>query len=310
MRSAPLIAGTGKWRTSTGRARMTALSRTRALENGLSTDDTRSPLWTGGRASGRRCALRHGSARNRRRRLINRTRPGLWSDHPPLRHNGLLRWRLGCDRRLLLYRGSRRRRRRRCNRSLGCRRNWRRRRQGCSRRLLCRRRHNHCRGRRRRFRHNDSRLFLHGRRRNRRRWFLHWRSNYGGLLRQHDHRRRRRFRHNDSRLFLHGRRRNRRRCYWLNWSFGRNDRRSGRNRRPGRHYRTVQLFLAFLELARDIARLVHLGEINLGLDLRGRSSLPRACRAGFGRKMPPDEIRFVVLNGRRMGLLFADANLR
>jgi hypothetical protein len=72
----------------------------------------------------------------------------------------------------------------------------------------------------------------------------------------------------------------------------------------------VLLLLSFLQQARNVAWLMHLGKIDLGFDLRRSRPLPRARRAGFVCKVSPDQLRFVVFNRRRVGLLFLDSHFR
>jgi hypothetical protein len=59
----------------------------------------------------------------------------------------------------------------------------------------------------------------------------------------------------------------------------------------------MKLLFALADLSCNIAWFMDLGEIDLGFDLRRRWSLPQAGRAGLGGKIPPDELRLMVLNG-------------
>lgn len=201
------------------------------------------------------------------------------SNHTPL-NNRLLRSRLGCYWRML-----RRRWRRSCRRLRNCCR-------GRSRRRLCRWRYDDCRRRRRFFRNRNWQC----------RGFLHRRRNHHCLL-CGDNRSYRSFRRNHRWLF-----RWRRSYWWLDWNFRRNCRRR-RGCCNRTRCRTVLLFFALSEQAGNVARLGYLGEVNFWPDFSGSRTLARRGRAGFGRKVSTNFLRFVIFNRRRMGLLVCYAQV-
>lgn len=225
--------------------------------------------------------MRYGA---RRRRSVNRTRPGLRRNHASLRNDWLARRRLG---------------RNRWNCGLG-------RNRGCGfgNRGRCRRfRRWRCYRCRRLLRLHRWRCDHH---RGRRGWLfdllLDWRSrrrrnNRRCLTRRRNHHGPLRYGRLDNRLFRDWRRGcSRLRCHrWRCLRFCRRwCGRLGCGRRPGRGCWMLGFLLPLFQQPHHIARLGNLGEIDFRPDLL-RRSLPGGG-AGFGGKVLPDLFRFIRFN--------------